>query len=165
MKRAPGSTVRTRPAGPRLRCFLDGGLLAIAFAVVLRSASAQLVVPKPIRVRHVEGLVCDRSEKPVANAQIMPVRRESNAFHSKTDDSGNFAIDHAAGRYLLRITAANYSPAAQAVIIGSGFRKPFRRTALYVILGPAACMDACSTVYASKKEYDQAVRMYAASYR
>lgn len=164
MKRAPGSTMRTMTAGPRLRCFWEGGLLVIAFAMGIRPTIAQIVVTKPVHVRHVEGLVCNKSGKPVAKAEITLVRQESIAFKTLTNESGRFAIGRITGRYLLRVTSTGYSPAAQEVIVGSDLRTASRGNTLYVILGPAACMDACSTVYTSKKKFDQDVRMYSANY-
>ena len=32
------------------------------------------------------------------------------------------------------------------------------RKKLYVILGPGACQDACSSVFTSKREFDRAIR-------
>lgn len=164
MKRAPGETIWTRTAEPRLRCFLERAFLVTAFAILTQSAIAQIVVTKPVHVRHVKGLVYNRSGKPVAKAQIILARQKSMAFETLTDDSGGFTVDRAAGRYLLRIRSAGYSPAAQEVIVGSDIQSLPHGNTLYVILGPAACMDACSTIYTSKKKFEQDVRMYSENF-
>jgi len=44
------------------------------------------------------------------------------------------------------------------VIIGIDLKTVFHKREIYVLLGPPGCMDACSSIYASRKEFERAVR-------
>ena len=132
-------------------------LLAFTFALILR-ANAQIEVHKPLHLSHVHGIVTDRAGSPVANADVALVRKESVAFKTKTDDSGRFVLDKGSGRYLFRVSASGYSTAYREVIIGADFETLFNKAELYVVLGPGACSDECSSIYTGKKKFDEAVR-------
>lgn len=134
-----------------------GFLLAFASVSTFR-ANAQIEIHKPFHLSHVQGVVTDRSGKPVANAEVDLVREEAPSFKTKTDDSGRFVIDQASGRYWFRVSESSYSPAAREVIIGADAGTAFHRAELYGMLGPGACSNECSSIYTSKKKFDPAVR-------
>jgi hypothetical protein len=141
-------------------------LLAVAFSSTVEPTYAQLVVLKPTHVWHVHGYVTNKSGKPIADAEVTLVaesqpwssNEESLAFKTKTDSSGRFKFDHAAGQYWFRVKASHYSTASQQVIIGADLATLFHRSIFYVMLGPSACSDECSPIYTTKKKFDQAVR-------
>ena len=133
-----------------------GFLLAFTLGFTFR-ANAQISILKPLHIAHVQGVVTDRFGRPVASAEVALVREESIAFTAKTDDSGRFVLDHASGRYRLRVSGPSYSSAFREVIIGPDWKTIFHKTELYVMLGPGACSDECSWIYASKKKFDRAV--------
>ena len=134
-----------------------GFTLAFMFALTFR-ANAQITVLKPLHLSQVHGVVTDRAGKPVANAEVVLVRKKSVASKTKTDDRGRFALDRVSGQYWLRVSGVGYSPAAREVIIGPDLETVFRRAELYVMLEPGACSDDCSLVYTNKKKFDRAVR-------
>jgi len=134
-----------------------GFTLAFMFALTFR-ANAQITVLKPLHLSQVHGVVTDRTGKPVANAEVVLVRKKSVASKTRTDDRGRFALDRVSGQYWLRVSGVGYSPAAREVIIGPDLETVFRRAELYVMLEPGACSDDCSLVYTNKKKFDRAVR-------
>ena len=77
---------------------------------------------------------------------------------TKTDASGRFAFDHVYGRYSLHIEPSKeYSQLLREVIVGEAATL-LRSQKLYVIAGPGACHDDCSSVFISKSDFEKAVR-------
>lgn len=137
---------------------VSAGFLLVFASLSTFRAGAQIEIHKPLHLSHVQGVVTDRSGKPVANAEVDLVREEAPSLKTKTDDSGRFVIDQASGRYWFRVSGSSYSPAAREVIIGADVGTAFHIAELYVMLGPGACSDECSSIYTSKKKFDRAVR-------
>jgi hypothetical protein len=160
MTRATKEKLFQIEAGRTLRCLLmrSGFLLVIIFATSVEYAYAQIEVFKPRHVWRVQGYVTNTSGKSIAGAEVILARAESVVFKTKTDGSGKFKFDHAAGQYWLRVMAPHYSTAARDVIIGADLTALFHGSTFYVMLGQDSCMDECSPIYTSKKKFDHAVR-------
>ena len=95
---------------------------------------------------------------PVADAEVTLVRDEKVAFRTRTDKSGGFRFEHVLGKYLFRVERTKYAPAAREIVVTNELVTRFERKKLYVIAGPGACMDECSSVLTSKHEFDHAIR-------
>jgi hypothetical protein len=117
-----------------------------------------LELPKPIRITHVEGFVANTQGKPVVNAEVTLVRGEKVVYSTRTNGDGAFRIEHVSGNYTFRVGRTEYAPAAQEVVVTDEIVTHLERRKLYVVVGPGACMDACSSVYTSKQEFEKAIR-------
>jgi hypothetical protein len=143
---------------PRLRCFLSGTLgVFVMCLVACGSLNAQLEAPKPIRITHVEGLVVNSNGKPVVNAEITLVRDEKTVYSTRTNADGAFQIEHARGNYIFRVGRTEYAPAAQELYVTDEIVTHLEHKKLYVVVGPGVCMDACSSVFTSKREFEKAI--------
>lgn len=148
-----------------LRCFLDrsgfGWMCSLLFLVMLSMTvqlNAQLEVDGPIHLSHVEGFVFNSAGKPVVDAEVRLVRDENVAKTTRTDSTGAFRFDHAAGKFMFRVERTQEAPAAREVIVTDELVTRVERKRLYVVVGPGACTDECSSVFTSKKEYEQLIR-------
>ena len=140
-----------------LRCFLG----PLAFALLLIgsiTAMAQLDVPKPERLTHVEGIVVDPDGHPMPDVAVKLLRDEQIAAETRTDPSGEFEFAHVSGPYAFHVDRTKYAPAARDIVVTNEIVTHLERKKLYVILGPGACQDACSAVLTSKKEFDRVIR-------
>jgi Carboxypeptidase regulatory-like domain len=154
-----GRTSFCQTAGPRLRCFWGRTLHIALFSVVACCAShAQLETAGPIRLSSVEGLVVNSWGKPVANLEVTLSQDGKVALKTHTDQAGAFQFDHASGDYLFQVTRSEYAPAARQIVARMELVTLMERKKLYVILGPGACMDACSSVLTSKQEFERSLR-------
>ena len=141
-----------------LRCFLGAATaLAAAWLPPCQVARAQPDVPKPIHLFHLRGVVVNPKGEPVPNADVTLLRDDKEAFSTQTDGAGRFDFEHVDGHFLFRVKTAKYSVAARNVVVEFEM-SALRRTTLYVILGPGACSDDCSSVFTRKSEFDQAIR-------
>jgi hypothetical protein len=149
-----------RQRGSRLRCFLGRTLLlALVCAVICCVARAQqLEMDGPIRLARAEGIVTDSYGKPVANVEVALLRDDKVRMSTRTDQAGAFRFDHAEGGYLLRVARTENAPAARQIVVRAELGTLLERKKLYVVLGPGACADECSSVYTSKQEFDHAIR-------
>jgi hypothetical protein len=144
---------------PRLRCFLSRTLGILVLCCLARvSLKAQLDMPKPIRITHVEGLVVNTHGKPVVNAEVTLVRDEKVMYSTRTSGDGAFQIEHPSGYYILRVGRTEDAPAAQEVFVTDEIVTHLEHKKLYVVVGPGACMDACSSVFTSEREFEKAIR-------
>lgn len=160
MKSAVSKRVKTsKQRGFWLRCFLDGaGKLLLLIVLVCGAAHAQPDISGPIHLTHVEGVVVNSVGKPVANAEVLLVRDEAVAYRTRTDSRGAFSFSRVSGRYWFRVARSEYAPAAKEVQVGAEIATYLQRKKLYVIVGPGACMDECSSVFTSKHDFDRAIR-------
>jgi Carboxypeptidase regulatory-like domain len=154
-RRVSSASTLARPAGLWLRCFL-GGALCLASA---GSLTAQVDIPKPERLTHVEGFVADPKGHPVPDIEVSLVRPDfvTIVLKTRTDQSGAFHFDHVKGDYLFRVARSTYAPAERAIFVTDEIVTALERKKLYVILGPGACQDACSAVLTNKKDFDRAI--------
>jgi hypothetical protein len=120
---------------------------------------AQVDVPGPERLTHVQGLVVSPTGKPVRDVAITLVQEGKVAVETKTDKAGDFRFEHVpAGTYVFRVARTQYSPAAQDIVVTDEIVTYLERKKLYVVLGPGACQDACAAVVTNKKEFDRTIR-------
>jgi Carboxypeptidase regulatory-like domain len=157
-RRASWMPILAKPAGLWLRCFLGATIWAVLFLGGEPSVSAQIDIPKPERLTHVEGIVVNSAGHPVADIEVTLTRDERVMYRTRTDGEGGFEFEHVSGQYLLRVKRSEYAPAAREIAVTDEIVTLLQRKKLYVILGPGACMDACSSVLTSKKDFDQAIR-------
>ena len=142
-----------------LRCFLGRAGFAIAVWLAANGLSgAQVEMPKPFHLWRIHGLFVNPKGKPIDKAEVTLVRDERVLYKTETDGAGRFSFDHVYGRYWLRIHASNYAPVGREVIVGLETVTLLRRNPLYIIAGPGACDDDCSSVFTSKSEFDKAIR-------
>ncbi len=110
------------------------------------SFNAQVDIPGPERLSHVDGYVVNPVGHPVVDVEVTLVRDDKIAYQTRTDKSGEFRFDHVRGQYTFRVARTEYSPAIREIVVTDEMVTALERKKLYVILGPGACKDACSSV-------------------
>ncbi|HEY1897304.1 MAG TPA: carboxypeptidase-like regulatory domain-containing protein [Terracidiphilus sp.] len=141
-----------------LRCFLGG---VIGTALILASPvgfSSPIDIPGPEHLTHVDGLVVNTAGHAVADVEVMLVRDDKVTFQTRTNKSGEFNFEHVSGRYTFRVARSEYAPAAREIVVTDEIVTRVERKKLYVIVGPGACMDECSAVVTSKREFERDIR-------
>ena len=153
------NTSISRQRGFWLRCFLGAACFVTAMAFAASAISWAKVEPQgPLHLWRVHGFFMNPAGKPIGNVEVTLQRDGAVAYTTKTDASGRFAFDHVYGRYSLHIEKSNdYSQLSREVVVGEAATM-LRSDSLYVIAGPAACTDDCSSVFTSKGEFEKAVR-------
>jgi hypothetical protein len=149
----------SRQRGFWLRCFL-GRALAVLFLLSAGSGvlNAQVEVDKPEHIAKAEGLVVNSQGKPVVHAEVTLNQDGKPVYTTRTDDHGAFRFDHADGRFTFRVERTEFAPAAKEVVLDFQIATSLERKKLYVIVGPGACADACSSVFTSKSEFKKAIK-------
>ena len=146
-------------AGPRLRCFLGTMLLVLAGCLLFSSqAYAQFTSEGPLHVARFQGIVVDTHGKPVSGAKVTLERGEQVRFETATDNSGRFRFDHVSGDYLLHVDRTENAGATREVIVDEILPALMLRNSIYVIVGPGACTDDCSSVLGSRSEFDRILK-------
>jgi hypothetical protein len=130
----------------------------LVFLAGARPINAQIDIPKPERLTHVEGIVVNSAGDPVADIEVSLTRDERVMYRARTDSEGVFEFEHVSGPYLFRVERSRYAPAAREIAVTDEIMTLLQRKKLYVILGPGVCKDACSSVLTSKKDFDRAIR-------
>jgi hypothetical protein len=149
----------SKQRGYRLRCFLGRAFLLASLLVAISGAAfAQVEGPSPIRLVRVEGVVVNSDGKPAANLEVTLSKEDKVIFSTHTGPSGDFRFDRVSGSFVLKVARSEYAPAARAVIVRDELVAFLQRKKLYVVLGPGACADACSSVLTSKQEFDHIIR-------
>jgi hypothetical protein len=133
-------------------------MIIAALASTASLARAQLDIPGPIHLTHVEGYVFNTHGKPVADAVVTLVRDGNVAASTQTDSSGTFRLDTKPGDYILHVARTQFAPADRDVIVTDEVVTHLERKKLYVVVGPGACKDECSSVLTSKKEFRQLIK-------
>lgn len=120
---------------------------------------AKVEEPGPMHLWRLHGFYMNPAGKPIENVEIILVRDGVVRFKTRTDAAGRFAFDHVSGRYRLQIEkATNHSLLSREVVVGLETATVLKRNTLYVIAGPGACTDDCSSVFTNKGDFDKAVR-------
>ena len=134
-------------------------LLAIAALLLATAAAAhaQIEAPVPYHLPHVRGVFVDAKGNPIEGAAVTLDRDDKVRYSTKTDRAGRFAIKHASGRYRLHVNMKGYSTDEREVVVGEALTYLHSGT-LYMIAGPGACSDDCSSVFTSKSKFDRAIR-------
>jgi hypothetical protein len=142
-----------------LRCFLGRAfLLALSCAFVQPAAHAQLEIDGPIHLTHVEGIVANTSGARVPNAEVTLSRDGKVMQTTHTDQSGAFHFEHASGRFTLQVGRTQNAPAVREILASDELLTHIERKKLYVIVGPGACADACSSFFTSKDQFERALK-------
>ncbi len=148
-----------RQRGFWLRCFLSGAwALSLLNLALCTSLHAEIEVAKPLHLTHVSGYVVNSAGKPVVNVEVTLVRDDQVRFTTRTDGAGGFHFDHVHGKFFFRVARSDYAPAVREVNVQSEIVTYLKRRNLFVIVGPGACMDECSSVYTSKGEFNRAIK-------
>jgi hypothetical protein len=138
---------------------LCGTILIAALAALAGiPAHAQLDLPGPMHLAHVHGVYVDAKGHPIQGAEVSLQQNDKIVYETKTDRAGKFAFKHASGHYRLRAHTNGYSPLDRDVIVGLDAVMYLRNETLYVIAGPGACTDDCSSVFTSKNQFEKAIR-------
>lgn len=145
----------TRQRGFWLRCFL-GSVLVLAGGGA--TCAAQVELPGPIHLVHVNGYLMNTSGKPIANADVSLMRDDKVAYRTRTDSFGGFKFEHVSGHYSLQVARTESSPVVRDIVVGDELVTRVEHKKLYVVAGPGACDYQCGTVYTSKHDFDQAMK-------
>jgi Carboxypeptidase regulatory-like domain len=138
-----------------LRCFLSGVVFLLAGGLSV----AQLDVPKPERLTHVEGIIVNPEGHPMPDILVSLFREEKVSAETRTEKSGEFEFEKVrSGSYVLRVPRTQYAPAARDIVVTDEIVTHLARKKLYVVLGPGACQDECSAVLTSKRDFDRTIR-------
>jgi hypothetical protein len=100
----------------------------------------------------------DARGNPIPGAAVTLDQDGKVRYSTRTDRAGKFEIKHATGRYTLHVNKMGYSTVGREVIVGVEALTYLHGGTLYVIAGPGACSDDCSSVFTSKSKFDQAIR-------
>jgi len=148
-----------RQRGFWLRCFLSA-IWSLAFLSLIWSTPlrGEIDVPKPLHLTHVSGIVVNGEGKPVVNVEVTLVQDDRVRFTTRTNGTGGFRFDRVHGRFLLRVARSEYAPAVREVNVQSEIATYLKRKNLFVIVGPGACTDECSSVLTSRSEFDRAIK-------
>ena len=141
-----------------LRCFLGKAFCTSVLLAGSRALPAQIDLPGPEHLTHVEGQVVNSAGNPVVDVEVSLVRDDKIMYRTRTDKSGAFRFEHAAGRYTFRVARSEYAPAAREIMVTDEIVTRVEHKKLYVILGPGACMDECSAVLTNKREFERDIR-------
>ena len=137
-----------------LRCFLASVLLASAFSA---PSAAKVESQGPIHLWRLHGLLVSPEGQPLANVPVTLSRDNKLIAKTTTDSAGHFAFDHVFGHFQLHIDRTKYSPLDREVVVGLETADLARKT-LYVIAGPGACADDCSSVFTNKNEFQKTIQ-------
>jgi len=140
-----------------LRCFLGFSWMALCLTASLSWAKVQ---PQgALHLWRLRGFYMDAAGKPIEKVEMTLQRDGQVVRKARTDGAGRFAFDHVRGRYMLHIEkSTNHSQLSREVIVGLETAMMLRGTTLYIMAGPGACTDDCSSVFTSKGDFDRAVR-------
>jgi hypothetical protein len=141
-----------------LRCFLGRAICVGFLAGIPEVLIAQVQIPGPEHLTHVEGLVVNSAGQPAANVEVTLDRDDKVMYRAKTNGAGEFHFDHVSGRFIFKVARTQYAPATREVVVTDELVTRAERKKLYVILGPGACMDECSAVLTSKREFEKSIR-------
>jgi hypothetical protein len=119
---------------------------------------AKIEPPGPLHLWRLHGFFMNTAGKPIENVEVTLLRDGETRYRTRTDASGRFAFDHVYGHYSVHIEKSkDYSQLSREIIVGEVATMLHGNT-LYVIAGPGACMDDCSSVFTSKSDFEKAVR-------
>jgi len=149
----------SRQRGRWLRCFLGLACIAISvFLVVPGFVWAKVEPQGAIHLWRIHGFFISAAGKPIENVEVSLLRDGEIRYRTKTDASGRFEFDHVYGHYSLHIEKSqDYSQLSRDIIVGEA-ATVLRGNKLYVIAGPSACTDDCSSVFTSKSDFEKAIR-------
>ena len=127
-------------------------------AALAAAAHAQVAAPEPYHLAHLRGFFMDEKGNPIPHAAVTLVQNDKVLYSTETSNSGRFEIKHVDGRYWLRVHIDGYSTVNREVIVGVEALTYLHSETLYIIAGPGACSDDCSSVFTSKSQFLHAIR-------
>jgi len=135
-------------------------LLALTASIIAMAAAAhaQVEAPGPFHLARVRGVYVDEKGNPIPGAAVTLDQDDKVLYSTRTDRSGRFEIKHASGHYSFHINMKGHSPVNRDVLVGVEALTYVHSETLYVIAGPGACSDDCSTVVTSKSKFEEAIR-------
>jgi hypothetical protein len=135
-------------------------LVLMGWLLLTSKVQAQLTPEGPLHVAHIRGVVVDSHGKPVIDAKVTLARGEGQEVlhETATDNSGSFRFDHVSGQYLLHVGRTENAGASREVIVEEILPILMLKNTIYVIAGPGACTDDCSSVFSSKTEFDHVLK-------
>jgi hypothetical protein len=139
-------------------------LLAASLITMATAAQAQIEAPSPYHLAHLRGVFVDEKGNPIPGAAVTLDRGGKVMYTTATDRAGRFEIKHVSGRYRLHVEMKGYSTVSREVIVGVEALTYLRSKTLYMIAGPGACSDDCTSIFTSKSQFDHAVRRNTAHY-
>ncbi len=102
-RRATHRQILARPAGPWLRCFLSAAFWMLVYVTIAGTSSAQVDIPGPERLGHVEGYVVNPVGHPAVDVEVTLSREGKIAFQTRTDKTGWFRFEHVRGQYTFQV--------------------------------------------------------------
>jgi hypothetical protein len=165
--RAPMSKINSiaKQRGFWLRYFLGQGndirkllVLVASLTVTTAAAQAQIEAPRPYHLPRLRGFFVDAKGNPIPGAAVTLDRDDKVMYSTTTDRAGKFEIKHVSGRYWLHVQMKGYSIVGREVVVGVEALTYLHGGTLYVIAGPGACSDDCSSIFTSKSQFDHAIR-------
>ncbi len=156
-RRASLSAISARPAGPWLRCFLSAAFWMLVLVTVAETSVAQVDIPGPERLGHVEGYVVNPVGHPAVDVDVTLSQDEKIAFKARTDKTGWFRFEHVKGPYTFQVARTEFAPAIRDIVVTDEVVTALERKKLYVILGPGACQDECSLILTNKRDFDREI--------
>jgi hypothetical protein len=143
---------------PRRNNILNTLAVAASVLAMAAAAHAQIAAPAPYHLPRLRGVFVDAKGNPIPGAAVT-VGQDGKVLDSTTTNrAGHFEIKHISGHYRLRMNMKGYSTVDREVIIGVEALTYLHNGTLYIIAGPAACSDDCSSVFTSKSQFDHAIR-------
>jgi hypothetical protein len=141
----------------------QSSLLALLLNFLLLAASAlvahaQVAGPEPYHLAHLRGFFVDEKGNPISNAAVTLDQNDKVVYSTQTNSSGRFEMKHVDGRYWLHVHSNGYSTVNREVIVGVEALTYLHSETLYIIAGPGACSDDCSSIFTSKTQFDHAIR-------
>ena len=148
----------SRQRGFWLRCFLGAACFVLTVWVAAGLAWAKVEPPGPLHLWRLRGVFVTAAGKPVEKVDVTLVRDGAVLYRTKTDGDGRFTFEHVRGRYSLHIDGSkDYSELSREVIVGMETATILRGSTLYVVAGPGACTDDCSSVFTSKDDFEKLI--------
>jgi hypothetical protein len=141
-----------------MRAILKLLMIAASAMAMATAAHAQIEAPSPYHLSRLRGVFVDAQGNPIPGAMVTLDRDDKVLYSTTTDRAGRFEIKHVLGRYRLHVNTKGYSTLDREVIVGVEVVTYLHNKALYVIAGPGACSDDCSSVFTSKGKFNQAIR-------
>jgi hypothetical protein len=138
------------------RAILIGTIIAVCFAVCAPSW-AKVESQGPIHLWRLHGLLVSPAGEPLANVAVTISRDNKLIAKTTTGSDGEFAFDKVYGHLQLHIDRTKYSPLDREVVVGIE-TADLARKMLYVIAGPGACSDDCSSVFTNKSEFHKTIQ-------
>lgn len=131
-------------------------VLALAFSA---AASAKIDLPGPEHLVKVEGVVVAPDGEPLAGVEITLTQDEKVAFQTQTDASGKFSFEHVSGHFVFHVARTKFAPAAREIVVRDELVTRVERKKLYVVVGPGACADECSSIFTNESDFKKALKI------